>query len=174
MKPPKQNPNSPGFYCKKPGYWKRDGCKFKNFRCLQPSNQPFQHPPNSNVGTLRKYRSSSQSSLLIGLEKHLSRLRMIPFSPDTRATLPVVNPPITKQTLPWSPKTAQIVGISDEPQEVSVSKSISFCLCPLGDTHLFLFSSSISITIITLRLLWGVLCQHFSLPKGGNNSRIWH
>ena len=49
LKAPKQNQSPPGFcyYCKWPGYWERDWDKLKHFRCLQPSNQPFQHPHNS-------------------------------------------------------------------------------------------------------------------------------
>ena len=78
MKAPKQNPNPSSFlyYCRQPRHWQRDCYTFKCFRCLQFSNQPFQCPLILNDRALRNYRGSSQSSLLIGLEKHFSRLGM--------------------------------------------------------------------------------------------------
>ena len=33
-------------HCQKPGHWEKDCYKFKHSRYLQPSNQPFQCPPN--------------------------------------------------------------------------------------------------------------------------------
>ena len=48
MKVPKQNPNPPSscYYCKKPGLWEKDCHKCKCLKYLQPSNQPFQRPPD--------------------------------------------------------------------------------------------------------------------------------
>ena len=49
MEVPKQKQNPPSFcyYCKEPGYQKRDCYQFSHFGCLQPSKLSFQHPPNS-------------------------------------------------------------------------------------------------------------------------------
>lgn len=68
---------------------------------------------------------SFQSSLLIGLEKHFSRLEM---------TFSVFNPTTTKHPLPWSTKIVQVVEISDEHEEISASEPLPFCLGSLRDT----------------------------------------
>ena len=69
---------------------------------------------------------------------------ILPALTDNRATLLVLSPTTTKRPLPRCTKTVQIVGISNEPQEVPVSKPIPFCLGSLRDTHPFLLSSSTS------------------------------
>ena len=46
----------------------------KYFKCLQTSNQPVQQTLNSQWQGSEELQGSSQSFLLIGLEKHLSRL----------------------------------------------------------------------------------------------------
>ena len=50
-------------------------------------------------------------------------------------------PTTIKQALPQGTKTVQIVGISNEPQNIPVSEQIPFCLGPLSYTHPFLLGS---------------------------------
>ena len=152
MKAPKQKQNPPSFYyyCKQPGHWNRNCYKFKGFRHLQPSNQHFQHPPNSQYGALRNYSSSSQSSLLISLEKYFFQIgdEIFLVLIDTGATLSGLHPTVIKQPLSWNTKTVQIVGICTKHQEFPVSELIPFCLGPLRDTHHFLLSSSTSVRLL--------------------------
>ena len=125
MKVPKQKQISSSFccFCKEPGHWKRGCYKFKHFRCLQPSNQPFQHPPNSQwwgseeeqgLFPILPLNQLGETFLQIG-DESLSVLNEI------RATLSV--------PLPQSMKTVQIVRISNEPQNVAAFKA-SFLLRP--------------------------------------------
>ena len=72
----------------------------------------------------------------------------LPVLIDTRVTLSVFNSTAVKQPLLQSTKTIQIVGISNEPQEVPVSEFIPFCLGPLRDTYSFLLSSSAPIHLL--------------------------
>ena len=53
----------------------------------------------------------------------------------------MLDPTAIKQPLPQSTKTVQIVGITNEPQEVPVSEPVPICLGPLRDTHPFLLIS---------------------------------
>ena len=61
----------------------------------------------------------------------------------------MLNPTTIKQPLPRSTKIVQIVGISNEPQEVLVSEPIPFCLGPLRDPHSFILSSSAPIQLLS-------------------------
>ena len=65
---------------------------------------------------------------------------------DTRATLLVLNPTSVKQPLLWSSKIVQLVGISNQSQEVPVSEPISFCF--LDRIYPFLLSSSAPIHLL--------------------------
>ena len=82
----------------------------------------------------------------------------------------MIKPTTIKQALTLSTKLVEIVRISNEPQEVSVSEVIPFCLRPLRDTHPLLLSSSKPICL----LVCGFLENHHAgiSPKGGNHSRI--
>ena len=60
----------------------------------------------------------------------------------------MLSPATMKQLLLRSTKTVQLVGISNEPQEVPVPEPIPFCLGPLRDTHPFLLSSSAPIRLL--------------------------
>ena len=66
----------------------------------------------------------------------------LPVLTDTRVTHSVLHPITKKQPLPPSTNTVQIVGISNESQEVLVSEPIPFPLGPLRDICIFLLSSS--------------------------------
>lgn len=96
-----------------------------------------------NDGTPRNYRGSSHPSLLLGSEKPLSRLgRSLSLSWLNPEPHSVLSPAATKQSLPQSTKTVQIVRFSINPQQAPVSEMILFGLGPLRDTHPFLLSSS--------------------------------
>ena len=62
--------------CKQPGHQKRDCYKFKHFQHLCPLTSLSNVLWILNNGARGDYRGSSQSSHLIELEKHFSRLRM--------------------------------------------------------------------------------------------------
>ena len=78
IKTPKQKQNPPSFcyYCKKLGHWKRDCYTLSALGTFSPLTSLSNVLPILNDGALRNYRASSQSSLLICLEKRLSRLGM--------------------------------------------------------------------------------------------------
>ena len=136
MKTPKQNQNPPSFYyyCEESGHWKEHCYKFKRFGCLQPSNQPFRRPPNS------QWQGSEELQglfpiLSTSLEKHFSRLRRsLLQSWHWSHTL---HPTTVKQPPPQRTETVQIVGLSNDPQEVPVSERVPFCLGPLRVRHFF-------------------------------------
>ena len=56
---------------------------------------------------------------------------------DTRATLSVISASAGKQFLPQSTKTVEIVGISNELQEVLLSKLTPYILDDLKHTQAF-------------------------------------
>ena len=78
----------------------------------------------------------------------------------------MLNPTIIKQLLPQSTKTSQIVGMSNEPQEVPVSKPIFFYLGTLRDTHPFLLSSTASIHLLGQDFLEKYCARISSSQKG--------
>ena len=114
IKAPKENQNHPSFcyYCKEPGNEKRDGYKFKQFRCFQLSNQPFQSPPNSQSWGSEKLQGLFPILLLNQVGEAFLQIgnEFLPVLTDTRATLAVLNPTIIKQSLPWRTETVQISG----------------------------------------------------------------
>lgn len=118
MKAPKQKQNVPGFCynCKEPEHWKRHRYKFKYLRCLQTSNQPFQPPPRSQWWDSEEPQDSFQSSLFISLGNISPHGDEFSSSSWHWTTLPGPNLTTITQPVPFSPKTAQIVGISSEPQ----------------------------------------------------------
>ena len=62
-------------------------------------------------------------------------------------TITIPHSTTMKLPLPQRNKVVKIVGISNEPQKVSISESIPFGLGPLRDTHSFLLSFSALICI---------------------------
>lgn len=69
------------------------------------------------------------------LEMNLFQL-LLTLEPHSQCSIPLL-----KVALPQSTKIVQILRISDEPQDVSVSEPILFCLGLLRATHSFLLSS---------------------------------
>lgn len=89
-----------------------------------------------NDGTPRNYRGSAHPSLLLGSEKPLSRLgtslSLSWLKPEPHA---VLSPAATKQSLPQSTNTVQIVRFSHKPP--TSSEMILFGLGPLRERTLF-------------------------------------
>ena len=77
-----------------------------------------------------------------------------------------------KQPLSRSTKTDQIVGISNEPQEIPVSEPIPFRLGPSRDTYPFLLSSSAPTHLLGWYFLEKYHVRISFSKKGENNSRI--
>ena len=98
--------------------------------------------PGLNDGTQRNHTDCFQSSLLINLGNISPHGDEFSSSSWHWTTLPGPNLTTITQPVPFSPKTAQIVGISSEPQEGPVSSPVPFCLDPLGDTNSVLIRSS--------------------------------
>ena len=129
----------------------------KHFRCPQPSNQLFQHPPNSQWLGSKELQGLFPVLPLnwLGETSLQTGDKALPVRMDNRATLLVLNPTTIKPSLLPSTKIVQIVGISNKPQEDPVSEIISFCLGPLEDTHPFLLCPC---PLIRSRLLREILC----------------
>ena len=79
----------------------------------------------------------------------------------------MLNPSIIKQFLPWSAKTFQIVGLSNEPQESPISKPVPFCSGPLRDTHTFILSSFTPIQFLGQDFLEKYIDRMYFSQKGG-------
>ena len=111
MKAPKQNQNPPSFcyYCKELGHWKRDCYKFKYFRHLQLSNQPFQHPPNSQLWGSEELPGIFPILPLNRLGETFLQIGngSLPALNDAAATLSVLNATNIKQPLPGNIKAFQ-------------------------------------------------------------------
>lgn len=79
----------------------------------------------------------------------------------------VLNPIVIKQLLPQNIDMVQIVGVSNKPQQVPISKPIfSFCSGPLKDAHHFILCSSTFIHILSCDFLENYLAGICFSPKG--------
>ena len=115
--------------------------------------------PILDGGALRNYRSFSQISILICLEKCFSRLG-INFLHSL-----LLNFTSIKQHLPQSTKSVQIGGITIQPQEMPVSETVSFCLA-LWEVYSLFFLLPQPHLHIRLRFLRKVSCWNFFFPEG--------
>ena len=154
MKAPKWNQNPPSF-------WKRE-----HLRLLQPSNQPFQCPPNSQWRGSKKVQGVFPILPLNQLGETSLQVRgePLPILTDIRVTLLLLNHTTIKQPLSWSTKIVQTVGLSNELQEVPISHPIPFFLGPLRDTHPFLLSLSASAHLLGWDFKYDAKIR--SSPKG--------
>ena len=100
----KQNQNAPIFYyyCKGPRLWRSDCYKFKCFRHLQFSNQPFQHLPNSPWKSSEELQGHSPVIFPTQLGETLLQTgdESLPVLIDPGATLEMLKPTTIKEPLP--------------------------------------------------------------------------
>lgn len=98
--------------------------------------------PILSDGAPRNYRGCFHSSLLISLRNVFSGWGRISSHPNWHQSRTLGTLPNCYKSSAWSTQTDEIMGISNEPQEVSVSEPIPLCLGPLREIHAFLLSSS--------------------------------
>lgn len=133
------------------------------------SNQLFLHSPSSQWWASKELFLTLLLSWLVETCLHIrDESLLVPV--DTWTTFSVFKPTRIKQPLPWSTKTVQIVGISNEPQEVPLSEPIIFCLRVFSLRISTLFSLDLP-SLHNIRPSQRSITLNFFLPKGGNNSR---
>lgn len=133
------------------------------------SNQLFLHPPSSQWWASKELFLALLLSWLGETCLHIrDESLLVPV--DTWATFSVFKPTRIKQPLPWSTKTVQIVGISNEPQEVPLYEPILFCLRVFSLRVSTLFSLDLP-SLHSIRPSQRSITLKFLSAKRGNNSR---